>query len=50
MSCADWHLQTQILKVDEKSDPDMIKSRGCNGDEARAVAKCWTVVEKHSEV
>lgn len=46
MSCADWHLQTQILKVDEKSDPDMTKSRGYNEDEARAAPKCWMDVEK----
>lgn len=50
MSCADWHLQTQILKVDEKSDPDMTKSRGYNEDEARAAPKCWMDVEKFSEV
>lgn len=50
MSCADGHLQTQILKVDEKSDPDMTKSRGYVGDEARAAPKCWMDVEKFSEV
>lgn len=25
MSCADWDLQIQILKVDENSDPDTSK-------------------------
>lgn len=47
--CNDGYLQTQILKVDEKSDPDMTKSRGYAGDEARAAPKCWMDVEKFSE-